>query len=360
MLVAFTPRQRTALAAVLGLSTVGGVMHYAAVPGLAVFPVVTLALMGLAWMVALGTDALGHHFGPGVTGVLQSTLGNLPELFVVIFALRAGEVVVAQTSLLGSLFANALLVMGLVIIAGARASPDGVMRFHRRLPNDTATLLLLAIFIIVLLGISVSTHDRASDHRVAISAVGAVVLLAVYFTWLYSYLRADARADAEEPEQADEQHAPPLSLRGALTLLAVAGVGAAFISDWFIAALNPAIDALHLSKAFAGLVIVAIAGNAVENFAGISLAAKGKMDDAVSVVKNSVAQIAVFLFPVLVLVSLLFATPLTFVLAPVYIGALLITALVLWQVSGDGEATIPEGAALIGIYVMLAFLTFFE
>jgi Ca2+:H+ antiporter len=237
------------------------------------------------------------------------------------------------------------------------------MRFKTRLPNDTATLLLLALFIIVLLGISVTTHDNAARHKVAISAAGAVVLLAVYFTWLWSYLRADTRdeAAAGDGEAASEAgHAPALSLRGALGLLAVAGVGAAFISDWFIAALNPAMEALHLSKAFAGLVIVAIAGNAVENFAGITLAAKGKSDDAVSVVKNSVAQIAVFLFPVLVLISLLFATPLTFVLAPVYIGALLITALVLWQVSGDGEATIPEGAALVGIYLMLAFLTFFE
>jgi Ca2+:H+ antiporter len=105
---------------------------------------------------------------------------------------------------------------------------------------------------------------------------------------------------------------------------------------------------------------VAIAGNAVENVAGIALARKGKMDDAVSVVKNSVAQIAVFLFPLLVLVSLLFAHHLTFVLEPVYIGALLLTAIAVWQVSGDGEATIPEGAALIGTYLILALLTFFE
>ncbi len=361
MLSAFSSRQRLLLAGVLLVSAASGVMHYAGVAGLAVFPVVTVALGGLAWMVALGTDALGHHFGPGVTGVLQSTLGNLPELFVVIFALNAGEVVVAQTSILGSLFANALLVLGLVIIAGARTSKDGIMRFHPRLPNDTATLLLLAVFIIVLLGLSVTSGDKASQHRVAISAAGAVVLLAVYATWLWSYLRADTREGAAGSEAgAAEGEAPALPLGGAIGLLAVAGVGAAFISDWFVAALNPAISALHLSKAFAGLVIVAIAGNAVENFAGISLARKGKMDDAISVVKNSVAQIAVFLFPLLVLVSLLFASHLTFVLAPVYIGALLITALTVWQVSGDGEATVPEGAALIGIYLMLAFLTFFE
>jgi Ca2+:H+ antiporter len=361
VLAAFSSRQRIGLAVVAAATALGGALHYAGVDGTVVFPIVTVALAGLAWLVAVGTDALGEHFGPGMTGVLQSTLGNLPELFVVIFALSAGEVVVAQTSIIGSLFANALLVLGLVIVAGASASKDGVMRFSQRLPNDTATLLLLAVFIIVLLGLAVSAGDRASRHVTAISAAGAVVLLIVYGTWLRSYLRADRRDDAAAaPEVAAARRRPGLSLVAALTLLAVAGVAAAFVSDWFVAALNPAMAALHLSKAFAGLVVVAIAGNAVENVAGIALARKGKMDDAVSVVKNSVAQIAVFLFPLLVLVSLLFAHHLTFVLEPVYIGALLLTAIAVWQVSGDGEATIPEGAALIGTYLILALLTFFE
>ena len=359
MLAAFSSRQRVAVAAIAAASAASGVMHYTGVPGTIVFPVVTVALAGLAWLVSVGTDALGEHTGPGLTGVLQSSLGNLPELFVVIFALKAGEVVIAQTSVIGSLFANALLVLGAVLVTGALSSPDGVMRFQRRLPNDTATLLLLAVFIIVLLGLSVSSGDKASKHALAISAGGAVVLLGVYAIWLTSYLRADSREGAASPEE-PEAHAAGLSLRGALVPLGIAGVGAAFISDWFVAALTPAIKALHLSPAFGGLVIVAIAGNAVENVAGITLARKGKMDDAVSVVKNSVAQIAVFLFPLLVLISLLFDSHLTFLLDPVYIGALLVTALAVWQVTGDGEATAPEGAALIGIYLMLAFLTFFE
>jgi Ca2+:H+ antiporter len=357
LLGAFSPRQRIGLAAVALATAASGFMHYAGVDGTVVFPFVTIALAGLAWLVALGTDALGNHVGPGLTGVLQSTLGNLPELFVVVFALKAGELVVAQTSILGSLFANALLVLGAVIIVGARASEGHVMRFHPRLPNDTATLLLLACFLIVLLGLSVSSGDKAASHKVEISAVGAVVLLTVYATWLWSYLHADIKRPESEQEAG---HAPPLSLAAALVLLGIAGVGAAFVSDWFVASLNPAIEALHISKAFAGLVIVAIAGNAVENVAGISLAHKGKMDDAISVVKNSVAQIAAFLFPALVLISLLFTTHLTFVLAPVYIGAVLLTALSVWQVTGDGEATIPEGAALVGIFVILAFLTFYE
>ena len=119
-------------------------------------------------------------------------------------------------------------------------------------------------------------------------------------------------------------------------------------------ALQPTIHKLHISQAFAGLVIVAIAGNAVENVTGIVLAAKGRSELAISVVKNSVAQIAAFLYPALVLVSLLTATTLTFAVAPVYIGALFGTALIIWQISGDGEGTAFEGTALIGLYCIIA------
>jgi Ca2+:H+ antiporter len=125
-------------------------------------------------------------------------------------------------------------------------------------------------------------------------------------------------------------------------------------------ALQPTIHTLKISQTFAGLVIVAIAGNAVENVAGIVLAAHGQADLAISVVKNSVAQIAAFLFPLLVLVSLLTATSLTFALAPVYIGALLGTAIIVWQITGDGEATAFEGAALVAAFVILATVAAFE
>ena len=319
------------------------------------FIVSGIALAGLAWVVSAATEEVGTRFGPAVTGVLQSSLGNLPELFVVLFALRAGEVVVAETSILGSIFANALLVMGLVILAGVRRAPDGVMRFQRRLPQDTGTLLLLAVFIIVLLGLSVGSADPASGHRQAISNIGAVLLIAVYVIWLVGYLRDDSRAEiAAAHEEAG------FTFRVALALLAVGGVAAAFVSDWFVAALGPSLETLHLSEAFAGIVIVAIAGNAVENVAGVVLASKGQSDLAVSVVKNSVSQIALFLYPALVLLSLLLATHLTFVLQPVYIGALGITALALWQITGDGEAYAFEGWGLISLYVIVAVFAYFE
>jgi Ca2+:H+ antiporter len=163
-----------------------------------------------------------------------------------------------------------------------------------------------------------------------------------------------------EAEEADEEEGPAWPLWLSVGLLAGSAAVAALVAEWFIDALQPAMATLGIAEEFAGLVIVAIAGNAVENTTGVVLALKGDADLAISVVKNSVAQIAAFLFPALVLVSLLFETPLTFSIAPVYIGALLLTALALWQITGDGEATKFEGVALIALYVILAVLTFYE
>jgi Ca2+:H+ antiporter len=348
-----TPLERSLLALVAVLTAIAGAADYQAWPAVPRFAVATLALAGLAWVVSFATEQLGERFSAGVTGLLHSTLGNLPELFVVIFALNAHQLVVAQTAIVGSLLANALLVLGLVIVVGAAESRDGLMRFRKRLSNDTATLLLVTVFIIVIVGLSLGSSDSASHHVKTISAVGAVCLLGVYVAWVVPYMRSDA---AEAPATGS----PRLTLAGSLTLLVVAAVASAFVSDWFVNALRPAIHILGISQAFAGLVIVAIAGNAVENVAGLSLARKGQSDLAISVVTNSVAQIAAFLFPVLVLISFTLATTLTFALAPVLIGALALMAISVWQVTGDGEAAAFEGWALVAIYVVVAVVALYE
>jgi Ca2+:H+ antiporter len=342
-------------AAVAVLTAVAGLTSYAhGVSRVVAFVLATLALAGLAWIVALATEQVGERLGPAGTGVLHSTVGNLPEFFVVIFALNAGEQVVAETAILGSILVNALLVLGLVIIAGAWREVDGTMRFSARLPNDTATLLLVASFIIVLIGLTHGAGDPAGRHAQAISIVGSVAILAVYATWLRQYLTSPESAGAHTPTT------PRVGIAMSVALLVIAGTASAFVSDWFVNALQPTIHTLHISQAFAGLVIVAIAGNAVENVAGIVVAAKGQADLAISVVKNSVAQIAAFLYPLLVLVSLLTPTTLTFSLAPVYIGALLGTSVIVWQITGDGEATVFEGVALVASFVILATVAAFE
>jgi Ca2+:H+ antiporter len=336
------------------LTVLAGVARYVpGVPHIVAFVIAGVALAGGAWIVSFATEQVGGRFGTATTGLMQSSLGNLPEFFVVLFALMDGQLVVAQTAVLGSILVNALLVLGLVIIAGARHESDGVMRFGKRLPNDTATLLLIASFIILLVGIATNSHDQAAHHVKAISIISAVAILLVYGFWVRQYLTT------EHPEDTDSEP-PRLTTTFSVVLLVLSGVAAGFVSDWFVHALEPTIHSLHISQAFAGLVIVATAGNAVEHAVGVVLAAKGRSELAISVVKNSVGQVAAFLFPLLVLVSLLTATTLTFALAPVYVGALFATAIIVWQITGDGEATQFEGAALCAAFVVLAVVAWYQ
>jgi Ca2+:H+ antiporter len=137
-------------------------------------------------------------------------------------------------------------------------------------------------------------------------------------------------------------------------VLAVAGVAAAFVSDWFVAALTPAMDAAHISQAFAGLVVVAIAGNAVENVVGIQLGARNETDYALSVILQSPLQIALVLAPVLVLIAPLVGATFTLVLSPLLVASLLIAVIVTVLVVNDGESTWLEGVTLVVLYALVA------
>jgi Ca2+:H+ antiporter len=393
--------ERIVIGLVAVFTVLAGIGHYAGWASIVAFVFATIALAGLAHVVSVGVESVGELLGAGIAGFMQATLGNLPELFLVIFALREGEAVVAQSTVIGSIFSNALLVLGIVIVVGSRRAPDGIMRFGHRLANDTATLLIAATFIIVIVGLSLQTHDPASSHVNTVSTVAAIALLIVYVFWVVPYIRSSNAPSADGATGVPEPGADPgnggivaraephagggvavaeaqqvmtgadavahdddaphhIPLKVGIVLLAFGGVGAAFVSDWFVTALAPTVDQLGISRAFAGLVIAAIAGNAVENITAVILASKGQADLAVSVVKNSVGQMAAFMWPALVLISLPLASKLTFSLSPVYIGALLVTALAMWQITGDGEAVAFEGLALIAIYLTLAGITLYE
>ncbi len=291
--------ERAVLALVVLLTVLAGVGRYVSgIPHLVAFILAALALAGQAWTVSFATEQIGMRFGPAPTGVLQSTIGNLPEFFVVLFALQARDTTVAETALIGSILVNALLVLGLVLITGSARERDGVMRFNTGLPNDTATLLLIASLTIVLIALVTGSHDTAGMHVETISIVGASAMLSSTGSGCGSTCAATrSQAGAGEERRALRCARPS-------ACWSRPGSASAFVSDWFVDALEPTIHQLHMSQSFAGLVIVAIAGNAVENAAGIYLAYRGKHDLAISVVKNSVAQIAAFLYPLMVLVSL--------------------------------------------------------
>jgi Ca2+:H+ antiporter len=307
-----------------------------------------VALAGLAVLIGQGTDELGQRFGPATTGILQSALGNLPELFISIFALRAGLVVVVQTALIGSILANLLLVLGLAFLIGGLR--HGTQTFHAPSVRTMATLLLLAVAALAIPTLATAPGEPDAGHQIDLSVIVSIVLLVVFAASIPFSLRGGRGTSVEFDESVS---AWPLPL--ALGVLVVGAVGAALTSDLFVEALKPTMASLGLSEAFVGLVIVAIAGNAVENLVGIQAAAANKTDLATSLILNSSLQVAIALTPALVLISLVIGGgALTLVLSPLLLGAVFLAALLAAVIVFDGESTWLEGLALLGLYLIIA------
>jgi Ca2+:H+ antiporter len=331
--------------------SITGILEYTHANTLLIFVFATAALAFVAKIVGDATDHLGSRMGPGATGVLQSALGNLPELFVCIFALRAGLDKVVQAALVGSILGNSLLVLGLASLIGGLK--HGTQKFHSEQPKMIATLMILAFAALAIPTLTQLLHTAADAHINALDIFLAIVLVIIFITSLLYFVKGDKML--EVPNTAEAADKPHWSVGLSVVVLAVAGVAAAFVSEWFVGALQPAMKTLGINDVFAGLVIVAVAGNAIENVVGIQLAYKNKMDYAVSVILNSSLQIALGLFPILVLVSFfLGGAVLSFVLSPLLLAALALAVIVSTFVVYDGESIWLEGVALIGLYCLIA------
>jgi Ca2+:H+ antiporter len=317
--------------------------HYGAATPVLAFIVAALAIAMLARIVGSATEQLGSRLGSSIAGVVQSGLGNLPELFIALFALREGLPGVVQAALVGSIIANSVLVLGLAFIVGGAI--NGTQRFNSPRARTIATLTTLAATILAMPTLAHAFHTPAAAHTKSLSLICAGVLIVLFFLTLPGFLMGGDEHGGEPPRW---------TLTTTVAVLGGAGVAAAFVSDWFVSALKPATESLGMSEAFAGLVIVAIAGNAVENVVGVQLAARNRPDFAISVILNSSLQVALLLTPVLVFGSLFFATELTLAFPTLLAISLLVGAAITSLVVYDGESTWEEGAILVGLYVVIA------
>jgi Ca2+:H+ antiporter len=330
--------------------------------------VAALALATLASLVGRSVEALGDRLGPSATGVLQSALGNLPELFVILFALKAGLFGVVKATLVGSILANVLLILGLAFVVGG--VKHGRQRFAADDGRRLGLMLTLAVFILAVPTLTSALHTPAESHERVVSVVVSIIMLALFALSLPAALARRApghdsgHPGSRSPIAASPEGAAAASrvaahgewpLAMAIGMLAATGIGAAFVSEWFVSALQPAMDTMGINEVFAGLVIVAIAGNAVENVVGIQLAAKNQMDYGVQVILQSPVQIALTVAPIVCLSAAFLGQPgFDLVLSPLLLAAMVMSALVAVLVTFDGESNWFEGAALIALYIAIA------
>lgn len=317
------------------------------------FVVAGTALAALAAVVGQSIEQVGETLGPGPTGLLQSTLGNLPEFFVGLFALRHGLTGVVRAALVGSVLGNAVLVLGLAFIAGGLR--HGTQRFSAEAPRLYSSLLLLVVAGLLVPTLASHLGTPAAAHAATLSNDVAVILLVVYALSVPYYLRLGRNGNPQGDNENGQAKGSRSKLGRAVVMLVIASGGAALASEWFVDPLQQATHSLGLSQTFTGLVVVAIASNAVENAVGIRFALRAKPDYAISTTLSSPLQVALLLTPVLVLASpAIGPARLTLVFPPLLVAALGLSAVVVTAVVYDGEYTWIEGVALVALYCILA------
>jgi Ca2+:H+ antiporter len=352
LLVPFIP-----IAIALELAHAGAVPTFFA-SALGVIP--TAALMGRA------TEELAVRSGPGIGGLLNVTFGNAPELIIALFALGAGLHEVVKASIVGSIMGNVLLVLGAAMFFGGLKRDH--QTFNRTAASAQSSMLLLAAAALVMPAIyemvEGSGLPQPGAERVhydttvqGLSAAVACVLILSYVAGLWFSLKT--HRDLFNPESEDSDHGEPWTVRKSVLALFVAGVAVGVMSEILVDSISEAAETLGLSEFFIGVIVVAIVGNAAEHWVAVLVAMKNKMDLAVNIAIGSSAQIALFVAPVLVLMSFILGPhPMALVFNGFELGGILLAILIANHVTNEGESTWYEGLQLLAVYFVLgiAFL----
>jgi Ca2+:H+ antiporter len=321
----------------------------------------TAALMGRA------TEELAHRSGPGIGGLLNVTFGNAPELIIALFALEKGLQEVVKASIIGSILGNLLLVMGAAFLIGGWGKERNT--FVAEAAGAQATMLLLAVVALVLPAMFLLANggdlpqlsEEATNFPTAVERMSfavAIVLLLSYFAGLWFSLKT--HRDVFNPDTEDETPEDAWSIKKSVLLLAGAGVAVGVMSEILVGSIEEASKGIGLSPFFVSLIIVAIVGNAAEHWVAVYFASRDKMDIAIAIAVGSSAQIALFVMPVLVLLSFVLGPfPLSLEFSSLEIGAVLLAVLIAAHVSQDGESTWFEGVQLLAVYVVLGVVFYF-
>jgi Ca2+:H+ antiporter len=323
----------------------------------------TAALMGRA------TEELAARSGPGIGGLLNVTFGNAPELIIAFFALAEGLQEVVKASLVGSMLGNILLVMGAAMLVGGRKRER--QHFDATAAQAQALMLLLAsvalmmpaVFELVIGGSLPSPterNDRFPSDLELMSALVAIVLLVSYAAGLIFSLRT--HRDLFNPPHGEDDHvgAEPWSVRKSVIALALAGVAVGVMSEILVGSIEEASEGIGLSPFFVSVIVVAIVGNAAEHWVAVYFAARDKMDLSINIAIGSSAQIALFVAPVLVLLSFVVGPfPLALVFNGLELGAIFLAIIIANQTTQNGESTWFEGVQLLAVYVVLGIVFFF-
>jgi Ca2+:H+ antiporter len=321
---------------------------------IAIFVMSVLAILPLAAYIGRATDDLAQRLGGGLGGLLNATFGNAAELIIGAAALRRGLTDLVKASLTGSIIGNVLLVFGLCAVVGGLRYR--VQHFNRTAAGMGATMLLLSAIGLTVPGVF-HMLARASGHApdLKLDTEIAVVLILTYCASLVFTLKTH-RDEYGTPSE----DAPDGSVWPAIGVLVGATAGVAWMSELLVDALSDTAHALGMSNLFVGVVIVAVAGNAAEHYSAVLMAARNKMDAALSIAIGSSTQIALFVAPVLVFLSYAIAPqPMDLLFTVFEVVSVGLAVLTIAMIAHDGETHWMEGVQLLAVYAILVLGFYF-
>jgi Ca2+:H+ antiporter len=339
---------------------------------LIIFSFSCIALVPLAGLLGEATEELSIHTGPKVGGLLNATLGNAAELIITIVALSAGKLDLVKASITGSILGNLLLILGASLLLGGLK--NGIQRFDRGHAGMSGTMMMLAVIGLIIPTLFELVHEiqigqvdvfntNVNDPALnSLSLWVAGILMALYILSLIFSFRAPehgGRSGVEDHSAEEEVHQAKWSIPVSAGVLAVSTIAIVFLSEFLVGAVEPVVESLGVSELFLGVIIIPIVGNVAEHIVGVQVAYKNKMDLSMAISLGSSMQVALFVAPLLVFVSLLFGPELTLFFSLLEVAALALSVTIAGMVAGDGESNWLEGAQLLAVYFIVALGFFF-
>lgn len=351
----------------LPLAVVAELAHWSP---LLIFAFSCIALVPLAGLLGEATEELAIHTGPKVGGLLNATLGNAAELIITIVALSAGKIELVKASITGSILGNLLLILGFSLLLGGLK--HGIQRFDRGLSGMSSTMMFLAVIGLLIPTLfelireiqigkldvfNTSVSDPALDN-LSLGVAGILILLYV-LSLVFLFRQPEQASGGAHGEAAEEPHQAKWSVPVSVGVLAVSTIAIVFLSEFLVGAVEPVVQSLGVSELFLGIIIIPLVGNVAEHIVGVQVAFKNKMDLSLSISLGSSTQIALFVAPVLVFVSLLFGPEMTLFFSLFEVAALSLAVVIAALISVDGESNWLEGAQLLAVYLIVALGFFF-
>ncbi len=347
------PKLRPSLDWLLVLVPVSVVLQLAGGNELLIFLTSAGAILPLAGLIGRSTDQLALHTGPRIGGLVNATFGNVTELVIAFFLILDDQVDIVKASLTGSIIGNLLLVLGLSFLLGGLKHEE--QTYNARAATIHATSLVLAVTGLLMPALFALGGRESFAQREVVSGTVAAVLMILYAAaLLFTLVTHEHLFRTPSPEE----H-PEWSRRRAVGMLLVATAFVALEAEFLVSSLEPALEDLGLSEFFVGLIVIPIIGNAAEHSSAIMFALRNKVDVTLEIAIGSSTQIALFVAPALVFISLFVGHPMDFVFSTFEVAAVALSTILVFMISSDGRSNWLEGAQLTGAYAIMAISFFF-